>query len=103
MNWKQWKLGLFVAILTGLASGLVGALAGLAVGLTKNQIIILFSVNLGIAVGKDMLLFLQQHPADQVTFDTTHITKTTVVESTIKTPSATLVDGTQTQNEKTNP
>jgi hypothetical protein len=87
MNWKQWKLGLFVAVLTGLASGLVGALAGLAVGLTRQQIYILFAVNLGVAIGKDLLLFLQQHPADQVNFDTVHTTKTQTVETTVKTPS----------------
>lgn len=89
MNWKNWKLGLFVATLTGLASGAVSGLAGLAVGLTRQQIIILFAVNVGTGVGKDLLLYLQQHPADSVSFDTTRITKDTVThtEAVVRTPS----------------
>lgn len=87
MNWKQWKLGLFVAMLTGLASGMVGVAAGWAVGLTRQQLIELFAVQFLLNIGKDLLLYLQQHPADDISFDTTHITRTTTVDTTVKTPS----------------
>lgn len=74
MNWKNWKLGFAVAILTGILTGCVG----LAVGLTTKQILILFLVN----VGKDGLLFLQQNPAAQVKFEETTSTSKNEVDGT---------------------
>jgi hypothetical protein len=100
MNWKQWKLGLLVAILTGIGTGVVSACIALALNCTNRQIVILFASNLGIAIGKDMVLFLQQHPADSIDFDTTHITKTVTTESTVKTPSATVADVTKPEENK---
>ncbi len=58
MNWKRWKFGLFVAILTGLFTGLTG----IAVGITWRQALAIILV----CIAKDGLLFLQQHPADSV-------------------------------------
>jgi hypothetical protein len=68
MKWNQWKIGVLVAILTGIASGAVG----LAIGLNRNQILILFATN----IGKDLGLFLVKHPPESISFDTTSITKT---------------------------
>jgi len=76
MNWTKWKLGLLVACLTGVFSGLVG----LVIGATWRQICILLVVNLA----KDGLLFLKQHPVDEVTFDVTQTT--TVKQTTTVTP-----------------
>jgi hypothetical protein len=79
MNWKKWKMGLLVAIIAGIFQGL----AGLAIGITLKQAGMLFALN----VGASGALYLKDHPFDSVSFDTTHITKTEVVETTIKTPS----------------
>jgi len=81
MNWKNWKVGLFVALLSGVFTGLIG----LGVGMTWKQLLILIGLN----VGKDGLLYLQQHPADKISFDTSSIKRTaadgTTVESTHRT------------------
>ena len=57
MNWKRWKLGLFVSCVTGI----FGALATLGVvadiGGWKQFLLIL-----AIGISKDALLFLKQHP-----------------------------------------
>jgi hypothetical protein len=80
MNWKQWKVGLFVALLSGTFTGLIG----LCIGMTWRNILILIVVN----VAKDGLLYLQQHPADSISFDTQTIKRTDVdgssVESTVR-------------------
>jgi tetrahydromethanopterin S-methyltransferase subunit F len=86
MNWKKWKAGLFVAILTGFAAGLVGACAGFAIHLTGAQLVELFVVNFGLNVGKDLLLYLKNHPIEEVNFETQHITRDTHQEITIKGP-----------------
>ncbi len=61
MNWKRWKLGLFVACLTGI----FGALATLGVvkdiGGWKQ-----FMLILAIGISKDGLLFLKAHPVEDV-------------------------------------
>lgn len=67
MNWKNWKVGLFVALLSGIFTGLLC----MAIDMTWRQILFILLVN----VGKDGLLFLKSHPADQITFDTTRGTK----------------------------
>ena len=66
MSLKRWKLGLFIALLSGVFTGLIG----LGVGMTWRQILILMAVN----IGKDGLLFLQQNPADKVDLDGTNST-----------------------------
>lgn len=58
MSWKRWKIGLAVSLLSGLFTGLIG----LAVGLTHQQVIILLVVNMA----KDGLLYLKDHPIDNV-------------------------------------
>lgn len=96
MKWKQWKIGLLIAMLTGIFQ----AFTQFAVGVTWKQIGILFTFNVGTAG----MLYLKSHPEDSINFDTTITTKTSVVQSTVKTPSATVVDGnsaTQSPNEKT--
>ena len=64
LNWKQWKRGLLVAFIAGVATGLVG----LAAGVTLKDAGILF----GVSIGKDILLYISKHPADQIQ-DTTFI------------------------------
>lgn len=87
MNWKSWKLGLFVAAITGIASAWV---AGIVIpGITLKE----FGILCGTYMFKDVILYLKQHPADTVTFDTTTITrqdstgaKTTATHSTVTQP-----------------
>jgi hypothetical protein len=61
MNWKAWKTGLLVSLLSGVFNGLIG----LAIDLTWKQIGIMMLVS----VGKDGLLWLKNHPIESV-FDT---------------------------------
>lgn len=63
MNWKNWKLGLFVAALTGLCAAGAGGL--IFPEATWKQL----GIILAASIGKDIMLFLVQHPADAVTFD----------------------------------
>jgi len=69
MNWRKWKLGLFVALLTGLATAFgVGAIVP-AMTWKEGTLVCLASI------AKDVLLFLKQHPPETVSFDTTTTTK----------------------------
>jgi len=69
MDWKHWKLGLFVALLTGLATAFgVGAIVT-SMTWKEGALICLASV------AKDVLLFLRQNPAESVSFNTTKIDK----------------------------
>lgn len=68
MSWKKWKRGLVIALLTGAGTGLVG----LAVGVNWEQAGILIAVS----VGKDLLLYLKQHPIETVK-DTTQFFRNT--------------------------
>jgi hypothetical protein len=90
MKWKQWKAGLGIAMLTGIFQALVG----LGVGLKWQQLLVLFAFN----IGTSGLAYLKSHPEDDIKFDTTITTKTSVVQSTVKTPSAT--EGSTTQENK---
>lgn len=58
MNWNRWKIGLTVAALTGLLTGVIG----LGIGITWRQALIL----LGVSIAKDALLFIKDHPADAI-------------------------------------
>lgn len=97
MKWKQWKVGLLIAI----GMGIFQTMAGFAMGILWKQLLGMLIIN----IGANGVLYLKQHPEDSINFDTTIITKSTVTQSTVKTPSATVADGTSpTQsNEKTNP
>ena len=64
-------MGLLVAMI----SGVFQALIGLGVGLNWKQIGVLFGTNIGIAG----MAYLKAHPEDQITFDTTTITKSTTI------------------------
>lgn len=75
MNFKKWKLGLLVAFLSGILTGLVG----LAADLTWRQMVILILVN----VGKDGLLYLTQNPVSAVEFQTEMRSKTTPDGTTV--------------------
>jgi hypothetical protein len=69
MNWKHWKLGLFVATLTGLATAF--AVGVVIPTMTMREGVM---VCLG-CIAKDILLYLKQHPAESVSFDTTTVKK----------------------------
>lgn len=70
MNWKSWKVGLFVAAITGIASAWI---AGVVIpGITLKE----FGILCGTYMFKDIILYLKQHPADTITFDTTTIRTT---------------------------
>lgn len=65
MKWRNWKLGLLTAAVIGFFTA-CGAAAVLDVKLDYK--FYLFFIGL---IGKDIILYLKDHPAEQVTFDTT--------------------------------
>ena len=72
MNIKNWKLGLFIATLIGIFSA-CGAAAVLDVVINWKFIFFFIAT-----IGKDVVLFLVNHPADKVSFDTQTIKRTDV-------------------------
>jgi len=58
MSWKRWKRGLLIAVLTGLATGVVAE----AAGVTIKQLAVIVAVD----IGKDLLLYLKQHPIESI-------------------------------------
>jgi hypothetical protein len=91
MNWKNWKIGLLVSVLSGVFTGALCV----AINMTWKQVLFVMVVN----IGKDGLLYLQTHPADAISFDTSSVKRTasdgSSVESTVrKTTVTTPVDGT---------
>lgn len=71
MRWKQWKLGLFIALLIGFFTA-CGAAAVLDVKLNLKFYFFFLSL-----IGKDIVLYLKDHKAEDISFDTTTITKQT--------------------------
>jgi len=69
MNWKKWKLGLFVAVITGLATSFAVSAIVPSMNFKEGCLVCLASI------AKDVLLFLKQHPAEDVSFDTSSINK----------------------------
>ena len=69
MNWKRWKFGLAVAAITGLCTALAVGVIVPSMTLKEGLLVCLASI------AKDVLLFLKQHPADEVSFETTRIKK----------------------------
>lgn len=65
MNWKRWKFGLFVAVVTGLATAFAVGVVVPSMTLKEGALVCIGSI------AKDVLLFLKQHPADAISFDTT--------------------------------
>jgi len=61
MNWKKWKMGLLVSVFTGLATG--AAAVAIFDNATMKQIALAV---IGTAA-KDILLFLKQHPIENIT------------------------------------
>lgn len=92
MNWKNWKVGLFVAVLSGIFTGLLC----LAINMTWKQILFVMLVN----IGKDGLLYLQTHPADSISFDTRTIKRTAVDGSSVESISRTTVVPTPPEKDK---
>lgn len=81
MNWKNWKVGLFVATLSGIFTGLLC----LAANMTGKQILFIMLVN----IGKDGLLFIKQNPADRISFDTQTLKRTAADGSSVEATSRT--------------
>ena len=69
MNWKRWKLGLIVACLTGLATAFTVGVIVPSMTWREGGLVCLASI------AKDVLLFLKQHPAEEISFETTSIKK----------------------------
>ena len=61
MSWKQWRIGVLVAILTGVATGAIGLVAGVT---WKQFLVILIP-----CVAKDFLLFIKEHPVTSIVED----------------------------------
>lgn len=61
MSWRRWKVGLLVAVITGVGQALVAW----TVDCTVKQIVSLTAVN----VGANLVLFLKQHPVESITSD----------------------------------
>lgn len=87
ISWKSWRLGLFVAIITGLCAALAGGM--IFPNATWKQLVV---VLLG-SIAKDVMLFLAQHPADAVVFDSKTVAtatdggvSTTITHATVTTP-----------------
>lgn len=76
-DWKRWKMGLLIAILTGAASCF--AVSAIVPGTTWKELGFLVLA----FVAKDVLLFLNQHPADSITFDTVTIKRTDVTGASV--------------------
>ncbi len=70
MNIKKWKLGIIVAAVIGFFTAC--SAAAVLDGLVINFKFFLFFIGL---MGKDIILYLKDHPVDQVSFDTEIRTK----------------------------
>lgn len=74
MSWKKWRRGLLIAAITGAATGAIG----LSIGVTWHQTLILF----GVSIGKDLLLYLKDHPIEQIEDTTAFIKRARELAST---------------------
>lgn len=64
MNWRRWKLGLFVSVITG---GCTAFAVGLVVPtMTLREGLLVFAGS----VAKDVLLFLKAHPPETIIEET---------------------------------
>lgn len=64
MNWKRWKLGLVVALVIGFFTAC--AAGAVLDGVVINFKFVLFFLGL---IGKDVVLYLKEHPATAVEFE----------------------------------
>lgn len=64
MNWKRWKIGLLVSILTGIATAFAVGLVIPTMTLKQGLFVLAGSI------GKDLLLFLNQNQVKDISFDT---------------------------------
>ncbi len=63
MKWRRWKIGLAVSAFTGVLMGLVTL--GAVDKMTWKELLVILTVN----AAKDLLLFMKDHPLDQVEDD----------------------------------
>lgn len=78
MNWKKWKIGFSVAVLFGLFT----AGAGLADHMSLKSFIAVLCASMLTNLGS----YLMKHPVDDISFDTTTITKQQAEQPNEKTP-----------------
>lgn len=71
MKWSQWKIGLAIAVITGLAQGTVAAATAEAFSWRSVVVPVLFNI------GTNLGLYLKQHPPEGITTDTIIIERTT--------------------------
>lgn len=83
MNWRKWKIGLLVAMLTGALGGMLG----LAVGIAWKAFWILLIKD----IAKDTLLYIKSNPINTITFDTYRYTKDAVSGTTTEQSSKTTI------------
>lgn len=69
MSWRRWKLGLLVGLFTGILDG--GLVAFADPNLGWKPLLFLICV----FVCKDGLMFLKQHPVEEITDNTEFIQK----------------------------
>lgn len=69
MNFKRWKLGAAIAVITSILTGVVAWSSGMQWRAAAGLIAATFL--------KDFGLFSTKHPVDQISFDTATITKPT--------------------------
>lgn len=60
MNWHRWKMGLLVSVITGVCTAFAVGLIVPSMTLKEGLLILAGSI------AKDLLLYLKQHPIDQV-------------------------------------
>jgi hypothetical protein len=80
MSWRKWKLGLVVAFIIGFFTACAGASV---LDVVLNFKFVMFFLGL---IGKDLILFLINHPVDQITFDTQTFSKQQTNENKTNTP-----------------
>lgn len=78
MNFRNWKLGLLVATIIGFFTA-CGAAAVLDVKINWKFVFFFLSL-----IGKDVILFLVNHPADKISFDTQTIKHTDADGSSVE-------------------
>lgn len=83
MNWRKWRWGLVVALLSGVFTGLIG----LGISVTAKQLLILIALN----IGKDGLLYIKSNPIDQVSFDTSRMIRDDVTGTVTTQSSKTVI------------
>lgn len=60
MAWKRWRVGLLVAVVTGICTAFTVGMIVPAMTWREGALVLMGSI------GKDLLLFLKEHPVGQI-------------------------------------